>query len=186
VRYVVRPYTSRNAYCGTIGLQVCFDCLKLHMIYWLTSSASMYIHRRFFARAILDHPENPMRSAFAPSFLAAYRSASSMIKYVLYHFERFPDLCSRVWSGWTICEKFMSSSQVLWPCFFVLLVFPAAVRGFIWSIMTIAYVYLRLSLAVLLCNPLRQAWHPMRSSNLELFMTCLKKAQTNLVVRETV
>ncbi|KAG6902306.1 hypothetical protein C0995_001916 [Termitomyces sp. Mi166 len=33
----------------------------------------LYIHRSFFAQAMLDHPTNPLRSPYAPSFLAAYR-----------------------------------------------------------------------------------------------------------------
>ena len=65
----------------------------------------MYIHRSFFAQAMLDHPDDPMRSEYAQSFLAVYRNASGVIKHNLYHFERFPDLCPRVWSVWTSCEQ---------------------------------------------------------------------------------
>ncbi|KAG5644077.1 hypothetical protein DXG03_009167 [Asterophora parasitica] len=61
----------------------------------------LYIHRSFFAQAMLDHPANPLRSPYAPSFLAAYRCASGVIKSNLNHFERFPDLCSRSWAIWT-------------------------------------------------------------------------------------
>lgn len=50
--------------------------------------ALLYIHRTFFAQAMLDHPANPLRSPYAPSFLAAYRCASGMIKANLNHFER--------------------------------------------------------------------------------------------------
>ncbi|KNZ79894.1 hypothetical protein J132_08552 [Termitomyces sp. J132] len=61
----------------------------------------LYIHRSFFAQAMLDHPTNPLRSPYAPSFLAAYRCASGVIKSNLNHFDRFPDLCCRWWSIWT-------------------------------------------------------------------------------------
>jgi hypothetical protein len=67
-------------------------------------SALLYIHRSFFAQAMLDHPINPLRSAYAPSFLAAYRCASEAIKYSLTFYERFPHLCCRVWGIWTICK----------------------------------------------------------------------------------
>lgn len=73
----------------------------------------MYIHRSFFAQAMIDHPVNPLRSAYAPSFLAAYRCASGLIKSNLYHFQKFPDLCPRVWSIWTSCEQRMPLSQVV-------------------------------------------------------------------------
>jgi hypothetical protein len=59
------------------------------------SIAMLYIHRSFFAQAVLDHPFNPLRSPYAPSFLAAYRCASVIIKNSIGHFERFPDLCMR-------------------------------------------------------------------------------------------
>ncbi|KAF7313707.1 Zn(2)-C6 fungal-type domain-containing protein [Mycena chlorophos] len=65
------------------------------------SIALLYIHRTFFAQAMLDHPTNPLRSPYAPSFLAAYRCASGMIKANLNHFERFPELCCRWWLVWT-------------------------------------------------------------------------------------
>ncbi|KAF8076284.1 fungal-specific transcription factor domain-containing protein [Lyophyllum atratum] len=61
----------------------------------------LYIHRSFFAQAMLDHPTNPLRSPYAPSFLAAYRCASGVIKSNLNFFDRFPDLCCRWWAIWT-------------------------------------------------------------------------------------
>ncbi|KAF9030945.1 hypothetical protein BDZ89DRAFT_1064266 [Hymenopellis radicata] len=63
--------------------------------------ALLYIHRSFFAQAMLDHPINPLRSPYAPSFLAAYRCASGVIKWSLNYYERFPQLCGRIWSIWT-------------------------------------------------------------------------------------
>ncbi|KAJ7228762.1 fungal-specific transcription factor domain-containing protein [Mycena pura] len=65
------------------------------------SIALLYIHRTFFAQAMLDHPVNPLRSPYAPSFLAAYRCASGVIRAHLNHFERFPELCCRWWVMWT-------------------------------------------------------------------------------------
>lgn len=59
------------------------------------SVTMLYIHRSFFAQAVLDRPVNPLRSPYAPSFLAAYRCASAIIKSTINHFERFPDLCMR-------------------------------------------------------------------------------------------
>lgn len=61
----------------------------------------LYLHRSFFAQAMLDHPTNPLRSPYAPSFLAAYRCASGVIKSSLNHYDRFPELCGRWWGIWT-------------------------------------------------------------------------------------
>ncbi|KIK65366.1 hypothetical protein GYMLUDRAFT_159686 [Collybiopsis luxurians FD-317 M1] len=63
----------------------------------LRSITLLYVHRSFFAQAMLDHPVNPLRSPYAPSFLAAYRCASGLIKSSLNHYDRFPDLCRRWW-----------------------------------------------------------------------------------------
>ncbi|KAF4619863.1 hypothetical protein D9613_005134 [Agrocybe pediades] len=61
----------------------------------------LYLHRSFFAQAMLDHPANPLQSPYSPSFLAAYRCASGVIKASLNHYDRFPELCGRWWGIWT-------------------------------------------------------------------------------------
>ena len=61
----------------------------------------LYIHRTFFAQALLDNPSNPLSSPYAPSFLAANRCASVLVKSFIHHYERCPDLCARFWGIWT-------------------------------------------------------------------------------------
>lgn len=78
-----------------------FSILKLWLSTDSVSQALLYIHRSWFAQAMLDHPVNPLRSPYAPSFLAAYRCASGVIKISLNHFDRFPELCCRWWGIWT-------------------------------------------------------------------------------------
>lgn len=53
------------------------------------------IHRSFFAQALLDHPENPLVSPYATSFLATYRAASAVIKTTAKYLERYPELLMR-------------------------------------------------------------------------------------------
>ncbi|KAJ6573486.1 hypothetical protein DFH09DRAFT_916018 [Mycena vulgaris] len=57
----------------------------------------VYLHRSFFAQAMLDFPTNPLRSPFATSFLTAYRSASVIIKATAYQFDRCAEMAMRVW-----------------------------------------------------------------------------------------
>ncbi|KAJ7837426.1 fungal-specific transcription factor domain-containing protein [Mycena olivaceomarginata] len=57
----------------------------------------IYLHRSFFAQAMLDFPTNPLRSPFATSFLTAYRSASVIIKGTAYQFDRNAEMAMRVW-----------------------------------------------------------------------------------------
>lgn len=61
----------------------------------------MYIHRGFFAKALLEHPTNPLASPYAHSYLAAYRSALGMLKVIREHYALFPNLLSRFWSLWS-------------------------------------------------------------------------------------
>lgn len=57
----------------------------------------LYLHRSFFAQAMLDHPSNPLLSPFAPSFLTAYRCASVIIKASTHQFDRCAEMAMRVW-----------------------------------------------------------------------------------------
>ncbi|KAL5507235.1 hypothetical protein ACEPAH_6691 [Sanghuangporus vaninii] len=80
---------------------------ELHKIYplvtvWCREEALMYIHRNFFARAILDFPDNPMRSPFAASFLATYRSASKIIRMCREHMHVMYLTTLRVWQIWSV------------------------------------------------------------------------------------
>lgn len=59
-------------------------------------SYMLYLHRSFFAQAMLDHPNNPLLSPFAPSFLTAYRSASVIIKASAHLFERCGAMAMRL------------------------------------------------------------------------------------------
>ena len=61
----------------------------------------MTIHRSFFAQAIIEHPANPLKSVYAPSFLAAYRASSTVLKCVEEQFEMAPSTTSRMWQMWT-------------------------------------------------------------------------------------
>ncbi|TCD68014.1 hypothetical protein EIP91_011625 [Steccherinum ochraceum] len=59
------------------------------------------IHRAFFAQAIIDCPDNPLRSQYAPSFLASYRASCTILKAISDQFALLPTLCARFWVTWT-------------------------------------------------------------------------------------
>lgn len=61
----------------------------------------LYIHRSFFVQSIIDCPENPLRSAYAPSFLAAYRASSIILKMIREQYTANPNIATRFWSNWT-------------------------------------------------------------------------------------
>ncbi|TFK67651.1 hypothetical protein BDN72DRAFT_90025 [Pluteus cervinus] len=61
----------------------------------------LYIHRCFFTHALETHPLDPIKSQYAPSFLAGYRSACTIIGSVKQQFAMFPDQIARFWVLWT-------------------------------------------------------------------------------------
>ncbi|KZP06065.1 hypothetical protein FIBSPDRAFT_331427 [Athelia psychrophila] len=64
------------------------------------SFSMIFIHRRFFAQALLGHPENPLQSPYATSFLAMYRAATAIIRVTLKHADRHQDFFQRWWLFW--------------------------------------------------------------------------------------
>ncbi|KAJ7934502.1 hypothetical protein B0H13DRAFT_1446213, partial [Mycena leptocephala] len=61
----------------------------------------MYIHRFFYAQAIIEQPVNPLKSTYAPSFLATYRAGVTILKSVREQFALMPHACARFWTMWT-------------------------------------------------------------------------------------
>ncbi|KAH8830721.1 hypothetical protein DL96DRAFT_1668442 [Flagelloscypha sp. PMI_526] len=61
----------------------------------------LFIHRSFFAQAIVDEPSNPLKSVYAPSFLAAYRASSQILRVVKDQFQTAPTMTSRWWMTWS-------------------------------------------------------------------------------------
>ncbi|KAJ7702923.1 hypothetical protein B0H16DRAFT_1347279, partial [Mycena metata] len=61
----------------------------------------LYIHRCFFAHAISNHPTDPIKSPYAPSFLAGYRSACDLLGSLRQQFNAFPAEIARFWVLWT-------------------------------------------------------------------------------------
>ncbi|KAG8221159.1 hypothetical protein J3R82DRAFT_2710 [Butyriboletus roseoflavus] len=61
----------------------------------------LYIHRSFFAQAIIENPVNPLKSQYAPSFLATYRASSTILRTIGAQYATHPHLCERFWSTWT-------------------------------------------------------------------------------------
>ncbi|KAF8894235.1 fungal-specific transcription factor domain-containing protein [Gymnopilus junonius] len=90
------PYVKR----GEVGDEV-FHSSSLSLRDFYASQhrtvTMIYLHRSFFAQAMLDHPTNPLLSPFAPSFLTAYRSASVIIKASVHLFERCAEMAMRLW-----------------------------------------------------------------------------------------
>ncbi|KIK95062.1 hypothetical protein PAXRUDRAFT_827363 [Paxillus rubicundulus Ve08.2h10] len=61
----------------------------------------LYIHRSFFAQAIIEYPADPSKSPYAFSFIASYRASSTILKIVGDQYMAHPTLCERFWAIWT-------------------------------------------------------------------------------------
>ncbi|KAI0049518.1 hypothetical protein FA95DRAFT_1588235 [Auriscalpium vulgare] len=61
----------------------------------------LYIHRTFLAQGLCDHPYDPLRSQYAPSILAGYRSACQILSNLRDGFAQFPTPIARFWVLWT-------------------------------------------------------------------------------------
>ncbi|KAG7095619.1 hypothetical protein E1B28_006343 [Marasmius oreades] len=75
----------------------------------------LYIHRCFFTHAIRSNPSDPIKSQYAPSFLAGYRSACDLLGSVRKQFSLFPKQIARFWVLWThaFSATIMLSSVVM-------------------------------------------------------------------------
>jgi hypothetical protein len=95
--------------------------LKPHNLHWTNEPfyilfiALLYIHRCFFAHAISSHPLDPIKSQYAPSFLAGYRSACTIIATLKQQFSLFPAQIARCWVLWT--HAFSSAVSIFVACF---------------------------------------------------------------------
>ncbi|KAI5992271.1 fungal-specific transcription factor domain-containing protein [Pisolithus orientalis] len=61
----------------------------------------LYIHRSYFAQAIIENPTNPLKSVYTPSFLAAYRASLTILHTVKAQYDLHPELTARLWPIWT-------------------------------------------------------------------------------------
>lgn len=60
----------------------------------------LYLHRGFFARAISDHPKDPLGSPYGTSVIAAYRSAGSLVAMMRNLYTQLKEPSERIWFLW--------------------------------------------------------------------------------------
>jgi len=60
----------------------------------------LYLHRSFFARAVNDHPADPLGSPYGTSVIAAYRSAGSLVAMMRNLHGQLGELSERIWFMW--------------------------------------------------------------------------------------
>ncbi|KIL65532.1 hypothetical protein M378DRAFT_161851 [Amanita muscaria Koide BX008] len=75
--------------------------LQRHIILAIRDATLLYLHRSFFARAISDHPKDPLGSPYGASVLAAYRSAGTLVALMRNLHNQLEELSERIWFLWT-------------------------------------------------------------------------------------
>ncbi|GAW06929.1 hypothetical protein LENED_008885 [Lentinula edodes] len=83
------------------GYEVWLMTLKGHHLNQFRAVVVMHVHRAFFAQALLQSPSDPLGTVYAPSFLAAYQIASTMVHLNVKNFYKYPNVLSRYWEIWT-------------------------------------------------------------------------------------
>ncbi|KAJ7743140.1 fungal-specific transcription factor domain-containing protein [Mycena metata] len=75
--------------------------LQRHIVLAIREMNLLYLHRSFFARAISDHPKDPLGSPYGTSVIAAYRSAGSLVALMRNLHSQLKEPSERVWFLWT-------------------------------------------------------------------------------------
>jgi hypothetical protein len=73
----------------------------------------MYLHRSFFARAVNEHPTDPLGSPYGTSVIAAYRSAGSVVAMMRNLHGQLHELTERIWFLWAHVFSCAVSRRVL-------------------------------------------------------------------------
>jgi hypothetical protein len=75
--------------------------MQRHIVLAIRETNLLYLHRSFFARAVSDHPKDPLGSPYGTSVIAAYRSAGSLVALMRNLHAQLRELSERVWFLWT-------------------------------------------------------------------------------------
>ncbi|KAH9044225.1 fungal-specific transcription factor domain-containing protein [Lactarius hengduanensis] len=75
--------------------------LQRHIVLAIREINLLYMHRGFFARALSDHPKDPLGSPYGTSVIAAYRSAGSLIALMRNLHSQLREPLERMWFLWT-------------------------------------------------------------------------------------
>ena len=91
------------------------------------------MHRCFFAHAISSNPNDPIRSQYAPSFLAGYRSACELLNGLRTQFSLFPAQIARFWVLWTHAFSSSVSAFIFSPdyCGYRRGIFESQLTGYV-------------------------------------------------------
>jgi hypothetical protein len=62
---------------------------------------ALFLHRNFFVQALVEDPDDPMRSQYAPSFMATIRASKNLLQKVKEQLSIQRVMVCRFWTTWT-------------------------------------------------------------------------------------
>ncbi|KAG9123487.1 hypothetical protein FRC07_014877 [Ceratobasidium sp. 392] len=75
--------------------------LERHLTFCVPETILIHLHRSFFARALSESPEDPLKSRYADSVVAIHSSVLRHLEAVKSLFSLLPDLAMRFWLFWS-------------------------------------------------------------------------------------
>ncbi|EIN14557.1 hypothetical protein PUNSTDRAFT_30245, partial [Punctularia strigosozonata HHB-11173 SS5] len=120
------PHFAQGGVPQNVGLSA---TMQYFMPQNYTRYAMMYLHRVFFAQALVDRTGDPLKSPYAPSFLAGYRAACETVSLLRQQFDLFPLELARVWVLWTHAFSATLSTAILRLVFMITSVVTHASRS---------------------------------------------------------
>ncbi|KAF9454249.1 hypothetical protein P691DRAFT_443633 [Macrolepiota fuliginosa MF-IS2] len=74
--------------------------LQRHIVLAIRETNLLYLHRGFFAKALSKYPDDPLRSPYHDSVMAAYHSAETLVGLVRNLHSQLEVACERMWFLW--------------------------------------------------------------------------------------
>ncbi|KAI0248759.1 hypothetical protein BJV78DRAFT_1233220 [Lactifluus subvellereus] len=99
------PPQALEALVGGPGVDPRSVPLPASMLAFLVSNLQnvvlLFLHRNFFVQALIEAPDDPIRSQYAPSFLATVRASKNILQKVEEQLRLQPVITCRFWTIWT-------------------------------------------------------------------------------------
>ncbi|KAL5480159.1 hypothetical protein ACEPAI_1429 [Sanghuangporus weigelae] len=98
----VHPHVSdRAAKSYVFATDGNYGNLPPHVTVWWKETALLFVHKHYFARAMLEYSDDPLRSPFVPSVLSAYRSSVTLLGLLYNATVLVPLVTERLWGQWS-------------------------------------------------------------------------------------
>ncbi|XP_006461816.1 hypothetical protein AGABI2DRAFT_71198 [Agaricus bisporus var. bisporus H97] len=92
--------------------------LQRYIVFAMREMSRLYLHRVFFAKAIIEHPENPLQSPYRDSIEAVFHCAQTFVERMWNLHSQAETICSRLWFLWAhmfSCSVILASIVIRCP-----------------------------------------------------------------------